>query len=344
MSIEQSILGKTPDGHEVQLFRLTNPNGLRVRLMNYGATVVSIETPDRDGKMGDITLGFDTLEPYFTDSPYFGSSIGRVGNRIAKARFTLNGVDYQLATNDDANHLHGGDVGFDKVLWNAYASETTIGPSVRFTYLSPDGEEGYPGNLDVMVTYTLTKSNALRIEYAATTDKATPVNLTNHTYWNLACQGDILGHQLMLRAARYTPISSDFIPTGDLPPVEDTPMDFTQPTAIGDRIAQVDGGYDHNWVLDNQDGNMALAARVVEPGTGRVLEISTTEPGVQFYAGNFLDGSFKGKGGVAYQKNAGFCLETQHYPDSVNQPTFPSTILEPGQTYSQVTVHKFTTE
>jgi aldose 1-epimerase len=344
MSIEQSIFGKTPNGDEVQLFTLTNANGLRARLMNYGATVVSIETPDRDGKMADITLGFDTLEPYFTDSPYFGSSVGRVGNRIAKARFALDGVDYTLAANNDANHLHGGDIGFDKVLWNAYASETTIGPSVRFAYLSPDGEEGYPGNLDVTVTYTLTKSNALRIEYIATTDRATPVNLTNHTYWNLACQGDILGHELLLRAAHYTPVSADYIPTGEIAPVEGTPMDFTRPKVIGDRIAQVEGGYDHNWVLDNQDGNLALAARVVEPRTGRVLEISTTEPGIQFYAGNFLDGSFEGRGGVAYQRNDGFCLETQHYPDSVNRPAFPSIILEPGQSYSQVTVHKFSAE
>jgi aldose 1-epimerase len=305
--------------------------------------------PDRSGKPGNIVLGFDRLEPYLAGVPYFGSTIGRVGNRIAKGTFRLNGKTYKLATNNGPNHLHGGLKGFDKVVWKAEVA--AAGATVRFSYHSPDGEEGYPGNLDVAVAYTLTDANELHLDYTATTDKATPVNLTNHSYFNLAGEGSggILDHVLAIYADQLTPVDDTLIPTGKLAAVKGTVFDFTTPTAIGARIAKVPiappVGYDHNYVLRPR-GNMAgsgltLAARVTEPTSGRVMEVRTTEPGIQFYSGNFLDGTIKNRKGVPYEKHAAFCLETQHYPDSVNHPNFPSTILEPGRTYRTTTVYAF---
>ena len=345
MSIQQSNFGKAPDGRDVHLFTLTNAAGLRARIMTWGATLISMETPDRDGKLGHITLGYDALDGYLADCPYFGCIVGRCGNRIAAGKFTLDGTEYALATNDGPNHLHGGDKGFDKKVWEAeVVSESP--PAVKFTYSSPDGEEGYPGTLDVTVVYTLTDANALSLEYTATTDAPTVVNLTHHPYWNLADggAGSVLDHELMLAADRYLPVSETLIPSGQLRPVAGTPMDFAQPTAIGARITEVDGGYDHNWVLNSQDGSLALAAVVCDSTTGRTMEIRTTEPGIQFYSGNFLDGSKVGRGGVAYHQHHGFCLETQHYPDSPNEPDFPPVVLRPGETYTQTTVHTFGTK
>ncbi|MCX7824524.1 MAG: galactose mutarotase [Verrucomicrobiae bacterium] len=312
-----------------------------------GATLTELRVPDRDGRLGDIVLGFDTLEGYLGKNPYFGCTVGRYANRIAKGRFTLDGRTYTLATNNGPNALHGGLKGFDKVIWQAEPVQAANGVAVKFTYTSRDGEEGYPGNLTATVVYTLTNQNELKLEYTATTDKATPVNLTNHTYFNLAGKGDILGHELMLAASHFTPVDATLIPTGEIRAVKGTPMDFTKPTAIGARIAQVGGdpaGYDHNYCLNSGGKRMALAARVTEPGSGRVLEIYTDQPGIQFYSGNFLDGSITGKAGQVYQKHFGFCLETQHYPDSPNHANFPSTILRPGKTYRTVTVHKFSTK
>jgi len=347
MSITKESYGKTPDNQTVVLYTLTNPNGLKARVMNYGAILVSLETPDRDGNFADIILGFDTLDGYFTEHPYFGVIVGRYANRIGKGRFMLDGVEYKLATNNGPNHLHGGVKGFDKVVWkveNVKAKDDTA--MVKLSYFSKDGQEGYPGNLNCSVTYTLTKDNELRIDYEATTDKTTIVNLTNHAYWNLAGQGsgDILGHELMLNADKYTPVDEGLIPTGEIKEVKDSPMDFTKPTTIGSRIDQVTGGYDHNYVLKGGVGKLTLAARVYEPTTGRVMEITTVEPGIQFYSGNFLDGTIAGKSGKAYKKHYGFCLETQHYPDSPNKPNFPSVVLKPGEKYNSVTVHKFSTK
>jgi len=338
----------TLSGQPVDIFTLRNANGIEVKATNYGAIITSIVTPDKAGKRGDITLGFDTFDEYLKNTPFFGALVGRYGNRIAKGTFTLDGKPYTLAVNNGPNHLHGGLKGFDKVLWKG---EPVSGKtSVRFTRRSPDGEEGYPGNLDVRVTYTLTDDNELVIDYHATTDKATPVNLTQHTYFNLAGEGDILGHQLMIDADRYTPVDETLIPTGRLAAVAGTPFDFRKPTPIGARIDQNDpqlkngGGYDHNFVLNSKGPGRRLAARVVDPKSGRTLEVSTSQPGVQFYSGNFLDGTVKGKGGRAYQRRTGFCLETQHFPDSPNQPSFPTTILKPGQEYSTQTAFKFGVE
>jgi aldose 1-epimerase len=308
--------------------------------------VVSLKVPDRRGKLGDVVLGYDTLEGYLEDNPYFGALIGRYGNRIANGRFALNGKTYQLAQNNGQDHLHGGVVGFDKVIWKAQRIGSKDGAALQLTYMSHDGEEGYPGNLSVKVVYTLTENNALRIDYSATTDRTTIVNLTQHSYFNLAGAGDILGHQLMLNADRFTPVDQGLIPTGEVRPVRGTPMDFTKPTPIGARIDQKDEqlmfglGYDHNWVL-NRDDQMTLAAKVFEPTTGRVMEVYTKEPGIQFYSGNFLDGSITGKGGEIYRHRHGFCLEAQHFPDSPNKPQFPSTVLSPGQEYTQTTIYKF---
>ena len=335
----------TVSGQNVEMFTLRNAHGVEVKATSYGAIITSIVTPDRNGRPGDIVLGFDTIEGYLKDSPYFGTVVGRYGNRIAKGRFTLDGRTYTLATNNGPNHLHGGLKGFDKVVWKAEPLQGKTG--VAFSRLSPDGEEGYPGNLDVRITYELTDRNELVMDYHATSDKATPVNLTQHSYFNLAGEGDILGHQLMIAADRYTPVDTTLIPTGDLAPVEGTPFDFRTATAIGARIDQANeqlkngGGYDHNWVLTRKDASRQLAARVVEPKTGRTLEVSTTEPGVQFYSGNFLDGKVIGKAGRAYQRRSGLCLETQHFPDSPNQPKFPSTILRPGGAYESQTVFTF---
>ena len=339
----QEPFGTLPDGRDVVLFTLSNGRGLRARIMTYGAIVVSLEVPDREGRLADITLGYDSLEGYLETTPYFGAIVGRYGNRIAQGRFTLDGVEYSLARNNGENHLHGGQKGFDKVLWSAEPLREEKAVGVRMSYLSPDGEEGYPGNLSCTVTYRVTSDNELTITYEATTDKATPVNLTHHSYFNLAGQGqgDILGHELQLWAGHYTPVDEGLIPTGELRPVGGTPFDFTTPHPIGERIDQVPGGYDHNFVLSSGGGEPAPAARVYEPESGRVMEIFTTEPGIQFYSGNFLDGTITGKVGKLYRRHYGFCLETQHFPDSPNFPDFPSTILRPGETYRSHTVHKF---
>jgi aldose 1-epimerase len=338
------------DGKDVYLYSLTNSNGMTVKITNYGAIVTHIVVPDRDGKMADVALGYDSLEEYVADTPYFGAIVGRYGNRIANGEFTLDGKTYTLAKNNlnagiDTS-LHGGLKGFDKVVWDAKPRRKN---SLELHYLSKDGEEGYPGNLNLTVRYVLTKDNALRIRYTATTDKATPLNVTNHTYFNLKGEGngDILGHSLTLMASKYTPVNAGLIPTGKMPSVKGTPFDFTTAHTIGERVdakheqIKFGNGYDHNWVLDNQDGDLAQAAAVHEPTTGRTLEVWTTEPGVQFYCGNFLDGTLTGKSGKKYNFRNGFCLETQHYPDSPNQPNFPSTILEPGKTYKSRTDFRF---
>jgi aldose 1-epimerase len=348
MKVKKEHFGRLPDGTAVEIFTLTNAHGLRARIMTYGAILVSLEVPDRNGVLADVNLGFDSLAGYLGASPYFGAVIGRYGNRIAKARFTLDGVEYRLAPNNNGNTLHGGVKGFDKAVWAAEPVKTSYGTGVKLTYLSKDMEEGFPGNLAVTVVYTLTDTDELEIRYEATTDKATVLNLTNHAYWNLKGQGrgDVLGHKLQIEADGITAVDSaaNLIPTGEIVPAAGTPFDFRSPHAIGERIAQVEGGYDHNFALRSGGGALALAARVEEPESGRVLEIWTDQPGIQFYTGNFLDGTVVGKGGVAYQKHAAFCLETQHFPDSPNKPNFPSTVLRPGQTYRTVTVHKFSTK
>ena len=342
MNITRDPFGSLPDGKTVDLYTLTNDKGVKARLTTYGAILVSLEVPDRDGRPGDIVLGYETLDGYVKTTPYFGAIVGRYGNRIAKGRFTLDGVTYKLATNNGENHLHGGLKGFDKVVWGAQVIKEAGLVGVKFTYLSKDGEEGYPGNLKVTVDYTLNNDNELAIAYEATTDKATPVNLTHHSYWNLSgAKSDILGHELRLYADTYTPVDAGLIPTGVLAPVKGTAMDFTAPLAIGSRIAKVEGGYDHNYVLAREGAGLALAARLSDPLSGRVMEIRTTEPGIQFYSGNFLDGTITGKGGIVYRKHAALCLETQHFPDSPNHPNFPTTILKPGQTYKSRTIHKF---
>jgi aldose 1-epimerase len=348
MEIKRELFGKLPDGTAVDIYTLKNRARLEARIMTYGATLVSLKVPDRGGVLADVNLGFDTLAGYLGTHPYFGVIVGRYANRIAKARFTLDGVEFRLAPNNNGNTLHGGLRGFDKVVWTAEALQVADGVGLRLTYLSKDGEEGYPGNLAVTVVYMLTNANELEIRYEAATDKKTPVNLTNHAYWNLKGEGngDILGHVLRLEADRITAVDSavNLIPTGEILPVAGTPFDFTSPHAIGERIARVEGGYDHNFILKSGGGTLGLAARVEEPGSGRVLEIWTDQPAIQLYTGNFLDGTVIGKGGKAYQKHYGLCLETQHFPDSPNHPHFPSTILEPGQTYRTTTVHKFMTK
>lgn len=333
----------------MDIYTLTNKNGASAQITNYGGIVVTLNVPDRSGRLDDVVLGFDNLEEYLKVHPFFGALVGRYGNRIANGKFSLHGVEYTLAQNDGPNSLHGGLKGFDKVFWDAKPLDTPNGPALELTYLSQDGEEGYPGNLLVKVTYTLTHNNELKIDYSATTDKDTVINLTHHSYFNLAGagKGDILAHELMIKADKFTPVNANMIPTGELRPVVGTPFDFTHPTPIGLRLNQADeqlkfgGGYDHNWVLNSQAGSLALAARVSEPTSGRIMELWTTEPGVQFYSGNFLDGSIIGKGGRAYQYRFALCLETQHFPDSPNHPEFPSTILRAGQTYTSTTVYKF---
>jgi aldose 1-epimerase len=347
-SVTKAVFGTTPAGEPVDLYTLINPSGMEVRAITFGGTITSIRVPDREGKFDDVALGFDNLDAYLKNPPFFGSIIGRYGNRIAKGRFTLEGKTYSLAINNPPNHLHGGNRGFDKVVWKAESFKKDDSVGIVFSHVSPDGDEGYPGNLSLKVTYTLTPRNELEVDYEATTDKATPVNLTQHTYFNLAGEGqrDILDHVLTLNAGRYTPVDATLIPTGELSPVEGTPLDFRMPTRIGERIEdkhqqiRYGQGYDHNYVLDRP----TEAARVVEPSTGRVLSVSTTEPGMQFYTGNFLDGKLQGKGGHTYNRRTGFCLETQHFPDSPNQPEFPSTILRPGETYRSKTVFAFSVE
>jgi len=344
-SVTKMDFGKTPDGTPVDLYVLKNGN-LTVKVMTYGAIITEIDAPDRNGKEGDVVLGFDSLEGYLGVHPYFGSTVGRVANRIARGKFTLGGKEYTLATNNGPNALHGGIKGFNKVVWKAEPTSQAGGPAVKLAYTSPDGEEGYPGNLSASVTFTVTDKDELKIEYSATTDKATPINLSNHSYFNLAGRTTepILGHEVMLAADNYTPVDDTLIPTGEIAPVAGTPLDFTKPTDIGARIKQIKAepvGYDHNFVLNSGGKSLSLAARVYEPKTGRILEMSTTEPGVQFYTGNFLDGTITGKDGIVYRQHHGFCLEAQHFPDSINHPNFPSAVLEPGKTYSQTTVYKF---
>lgn len=344
--------GKTPAGEEVHLYTLNNSKGVEVAITTYGGIVVSLKVPDRAGQLADVVLGFDSLDGYLKGHPYFGAIIGRYGNRIAKGRFTLGGVQYKLAQNNGENHLHGGIQGFDKAVWQAKEVTAAEGPGLELSYVSKDGEEGYPGNLSVTVTYTLTEDNELKIDYTATTDQPTVLNLTNHSYFNLAGQGegDILAHQVVINAGRFTPVDAGLIPTGALRSVEGTPFDFLQPHAIGERINAPDeqlklgGGYDHNFVLDGQPGTLRPAARVAEPASGRVLEVLTTEPGIQFYTGNFLDGTLRGKAAKLYQHRYGFCLETQHFPDSPNKPDFPSTVLKPGERYQTTTVYRFSTD
>jgi len=349
VTIETAAFGTTETGQSTELYTLTNANGLIVKITNYGGIVTSILAPDSEGKLEDIVLGFDSLQPYLDGHPYFGALIGRYGNRIAKGQFELDGETYTLATNNGENHLHGGLQGFDKVVWNAQPMPSDSSASLQLTYRSPDMEEGYPGNLDVTVVYTLTNADELHIAYEATTDQKTIVNLTNHTYFNLTggAERDILGHELMIDADQFIPVDETLIPTSELRPVAGTPFDFRTPTAIGERIdmeneqLKIAGGYDHCWVLNGE--GMRLVARVHEPVSGRTVEVHTEEPGVQFYSGNFLDGSLTGKGGIVYEHRYGLCLETQHYPDSPNQLDFPSVILEPGETYSTRTIYTFGT-
>ena len=342
-TIERTHFGQTKDGQPVELFTLKNRNGLIARITNYGGIVTELHVPDRERNFESVVLGFSSLEPYLAGHPFFGTITGRVANRIAKGRFTLDGKEYKLETNNGPNHLHGGNNGFDKKLWKAEPVEGRNGPALRLTYTSPDGDAGYPGTLDTTVTYTLTNDDELRIDYEATTDKPTIVNLTNHSYFNLGGEGSgtILDHVLMINADKYTVFDKTQIPTGEIKPVAGTPLDFRKPTPIGARIEQVPGGYDHNFVLNGKSGEMKLCARVHDPASGRVMEIRTTEPGVQLYTANGLDGKIKGTSGRPYVKYGAFCLETQHYPDSINHPDFPSVELRPGQTYRSTTVHKF---
>ena len=349
-----TALAQVKDFDSIKLYTLKNESGMTVCVTNYGAIVTSIIVSDRNGKRADVALGYDRVEDYINavDKPYFGAVVGRYGNRIAKGEFTLDGETYSLLKNNGENHLHGGAIGFDKVVWTV--DEYVEGQSLTLSYLAKDKEEGYPGNLQLKITYTLADDNSLIVDYHATTDKATPVNVTQHTYFNLKGegQGTILDHQLMLNAKKFTPVDESFIPTGEMPTVAGTPFDFTTPKAIGRDIGQQNEqlvfglGYDHNWILDTdgKEGELSLAAQVHEPSSGRVMEIYTTEPGIQFYCGNFLDGRLKGKSGKPYVHRGGFCLETQHFPDSPNQPNFPSTILKPGETYDSKTVFKFSTK
>jgi aldose 1-epimerase len=346
--VDPTVLFVVRDSMKDQ-FTLTNAHGIEVRVMTYGGIITSIRTPDRFGKLDDIVLGFDSLAGYLTDSPYFGAIVGRYANRIAKGQFTLDGTTYHLATNNGPNSLHGGVRGFDKVLWTGEQFQTDSGSGVTLRYTSKDGEEGFPGTLVARVTYTLTPRDELIVDYEATSDKATPVNLSQHTYWNLhgSAGGEILDHVLTLNASAFTPVDSTLIPTGAIAPVAGTPFDFRTATAVGARIAQENTqlrfgrGYDHNWVLDRSGSGLVHAARLVEPSSGRTLDVSTTEPGVQFYSGNFLDGTVRGKAGRLYAYRSGLCLETQHFPDSPNHPNFPSTILRPGATYRSRTVYTF---
>ncbi len=348
--IEKHPFGKLADGTLVDLYTLTNKNGLQAQITNYGGAVVALKTPDRHGQLGDIVLGYDEPNGYAQGSSYFGVLIGRYANRIARGKFTLAGVEYQLAQNNGVNHLHGGPLGFHKVVWEARELRRAGGVALQLSYLSKNNEEGYPGNLSVTVTYILTDANELRIEYAATTDQETIVNLTSHSYFNLAGagSGSILQHVLRINADRFTPIDETSIPTGELKYVKSTPFDFTRPNGIGSRIKQDDEqlrlgkGYDHNFVLNKKGKELSLAAEVYEPVSGRAMQMWTTEPGLQFYSGNFLDG-VRGKAGQVYQQRDGFCLEAQHFPDSPNRPSFPSAVLKPNQRYTQTTVYKFMT-
>jgi aldose 1-epimerase len=346
---KKSNFGKLPNGSSANLYTLTNNNGMEVKITNYGGIITSILVPDKAGKISDVVLGYDDLSGYLDKSPYFGCIVGRYGNRIANGKFSLDGEEYSLATNNGPNALHGGLKGFDKIVWQVKELPRDGNLGLELKYVSKDMEEGYPGNLDVTVTYILTEDNALRIDYLAITDKKTVLNLTNHSYFNLKDAGasPILDHFIKLNADKFTPVDETLIPTGELRSVENTPFDFRQPHTIGERInaeneqIKFGGGYDHNFVLHGEMGQLRVIAEIFEPTSGRVMEVFTTEPGVQFYTGNFLDGSITGKNGNVYQHRHGFCLETQHYPDSPNKPEFPSTILEPGQKYQSTTIYKF---
>lgn len=346
--VVKDTFGALPDGKVVYRFTLKNDNGVEMQVINYGGIITSLKTPDKNGNVEDIVLGYDSLSGYLKSSPYFGALIGRYGNRIAKGKFKIDGTEYTVAGNNNGQHLHGGLKGFDKVYWDIEPVESSEGAAVKLTYQSKDMEEGYPGNLNSEVVYTLTNDNELKIDYKATTDKKTIVNLTQHTYFNLTgnVKGDILNHELYLKADEFIPVDKVLIPTGKLEPVKNTPFDFTVATPIGKRIGDkhpqlANGlGYDHCWVLSSKD-SVKLAGSLFEPNSGRLVEVYTTEPGIQFYSGNFLDGTLTGKGGVVYQKHAGLCLESEHFPDSPNQASFPSTLLEPGQTYQTQTTYRF---
>jgi len=348
-AIQKEEFGKTADGTTVNLYTIKNANGLEIKVSEFGATLVSLKVPDREGNIEDIILGFDNLEGYINDNTFQGVIAGRYANRIAKGKFTLNGEEYTLATNDGENHLHGGVVGFGKKVWKGEELKTEEGTGVKLTYLSKDGEEGYPGNLENTVKYILNNNNELKIVLKSKTDKATPVNLTNHAYFNLKGEGNgtILDHKLKINAKEYTPVDDGLIPTGEIKSVEGTPLDFTEFNTIGSRIEEVDkkfhGGYDHNFIITKSAEPLSMACKVVEPESGRVMEIYATMPGVQFYSGNFLDG-FKGKNGKAYQQHYAFCIEPQYYPDSPNKPNFPSCILEAGEERTEIITYKFSTE
>lgn len=341
LTVQNEPYGKTFDGQEITQYLLSNDKGMSVNIINYGAIVTAVYLPDRTGKSENITLGFDSLEAYENKGPYFGAICGRYANRIEEGKFSLDGKEYQLAQNNPPSHLHGGEQGFDKKVWAAESFSDKNEVGVRLNYVSPDGEEGYPGKLTLRVVYTLNNENELKINYIATSDQATPINVTNHCYWNLAGSGDVLDHELVLNCDRYLPVEGHAIPTGELATVKGTPMDFTSSHKIGERIAQVEGGYDHCWVVNSAEKQPAFCARAKDAQSGRVMEVTTTEPGVQFYTGNFLDGT-EASGG--YEKHGGFCLEAQHFPNSPNQPEFPNTILKPGNVYEQTTIHKFSVE
>jgi aldose 1-epimerase len=348
-ALQRAPFGTMPDGTPIEIFTLTNSRGMEVRTIPYGAIIVSIRVPDRAGRFDDVVIGHDRLEGYLTASRFFGAVVGRFGNRIARGRFAVDGRTYELAVNNGPNHLHGGVKGFDKVVWQAEPFSTAAGSGVRYRYVSADGEEGYPGRLDARVTYALTERNHIVVEYSATTDKATPINLTQHSYFNLAGDGvrDVLDHVVEINADRYTPVDATKIPTGELAPVAGTPFDFRTPRRIGAHIADthpqivIGGGYDHNFVLNRTGGELQWAARVFEPTTGRTLTVTTTEPGLQFNTANALDGTITGKSGHVYRARYGLCLETQHFPDSPNQPSFPSTMLGPGETFQSRTEFAF---
>jgi aldose 1-epimerase len=350
-SMTKSVFGRLPDGRNVVKYKLTNRSGLTAEVINYGASITSLRVPDRNGKMGDVVLGYDALQGYIDGSSYFGAIVGRYGNRIAKGRFQLDGKQYQLATNNGDNHLHGGIIGFNKVLWDARILSAAAEPSLQLQYVSRDGEEGYPGTVTLKVIYALTNNNELRIDYEGTTDKPTILNPTQHSYFNLSgdFRSTILNHLLTIEADSFTPVDSGLIPTGEIRSVADTPMDFRTATAIGARINSQDEqlefgqGYDHNWVLRNGSGSVRKAAELYDPASGRLMTVFTDQPGLQFYSGNFLDGTDKGKNGIAYQRRTGLCLETQAFPDSPNKPQFPPVTLRPGQVYRQTTIYQFST-
>jgi aldose 1-epimerase len=342
--MENRVFGKMQDGADVELFTLKNPRGTKAQIITYGATLQGLWVADRTNKFADVVLGFDDLQGYLGSHPYFGSTIGRFANRIAQGKFTLDGKEYSLARNDGANTLHGGREGFNRKVWKREIVNGAQASSVQLAYVSADGEEGFPGTLKATVAYSLSNEDELKIEYTASADQPTPLNLTNHSYFNLAGSGDILNHALQLNANQFTPVDAALIPTGEVAPVEGTPLDFTRPAAVGARISQlpgVPGGYDHNFVLNGENGRLKFAARLHDPASGRQMEVWTTEPGVQLYSGNFLDATIQGKRGVKYQKHAALCLETQHFPDAVNHANFPSTILRPGSVFHQQTIYKF---